>query len=211
MVNHNGIAAINVGDGGFIDEVSVRPPSSAISTFIFEPSIGLTSKSQDNGSGMSFEFDLMGRLRYVKDGNGNNLYQISYPSKLSSTYPLITWGNGSGQFPKNYAQVLAHLASWDFIVIDNFNGSTYNGQSILESVKYMIFENYNSKSIFYNKIDLNNIAAVGHSQGASGVMNAATNFTDGVILKTIVTIELPIILSVNASKLTVPTKLCSII
>lgn len=122
---------------------------------------------------------------------GKNIYKIYYPSRLSGNFPLVVWGNGTGVEPDQYAKIHNHLASWGFIVIDNYDLSTLSGESIIETMNYMIAENRSSGSIFYQHIDEDNIGAIGHSQGASGILNAHTEYTDGELLKTLVSIALP--------------------
>jgi len=118
-------------------------------------------------------------------------YAVYYPTNLPGNHPLIAWGNGTGAQPKNYAGLFKHLASWGFVVIDSYSKNTGTGAEILASAEYMIAENNNPASIFHNKIDINNIGAVGHSQGAAGVLNAHTDYPAGSIFKTVVTVALP--------------------
>src|ERR1700744_49578 len=73
----------------------------------------------------------------VQDEKGNNLYKIYYPAGLSGVYPLITWGNGTWATATNYDAVATHLASWGFIVVDNYDKITGDGDSILLSAQYM--------------------------------------------------------------------------
>lgn len=118
-------------------------------------------------------------------------YAIYYPANLPGNHPLIVWGNGTDAQPENYAGIFKHLASWGFVVIDSYSKNTGTGSEILASAEYMVAENADSTSIFHNKIDINKIGAVGHSQGASGVLNAHTDYAGGSIFKTVVTIALP--------------------
>ena len=54
------------------------------------------------------------------------------------------------------------------------------------SLKYLLKQNDNKESIFYNKIDKDNIGVIGHSQGGVGAINAATESKHKDIYKTIV-------------------------
>ena len=74
----NGVNNIEVGNGGIIDEVLIRPTSSAASTFNHDPSVGLIGKSTDNGSGLKFDFDNIGRLITIKDDKDNILKSFIY-------------------------------------------------------------------------------------------------------------------------------------
>lgn len=127
----------------------------------------------------------------VKDANNKNLYTIYYPSNLSTIYPVIVWGNGTGMKPDKYKTIHQHLASWGFIVIDNYDEGALSGASIIETYNYIVSEHQNAESIFYQHIDTAHIGAAGHSQGASGVINAHTQQPGGSRIKTLVPIALP--------------------
>lgn len=122
---------------------------------------------------------------------GDRQYRIHYPADLSGNHPVVAWGNGTGAQPKNYEGLFDHLASWGFVVIDSYSKNTGTGAEILASAEYLVAENNNPSGIFYNKIDINRIGAVGHSQGAAGVLNAHTDYAGGSIFKTVVPIALP--------------------
>ncbi len=139
----------------------------------------------------------------IKDAN-NNSYKVFYPSQMTGKMPVITWGNGTGQSPDTYVRTFNHLASWGFIVIDNYEKSTIDGSSILESAKVLVRENSNPRSVFYQKVDIERIGASGHSQGAGGVVNAYKNYSDGKIIKTIVPLAFPSILKPTGTDVKVP-------
>jgi len=67
--------------------------------------------------------------------------------------------------PKKYKALFKHLASWGFVVIGNDDGSTGFGKSADETIDLIMAENSNSDSIFYEKLDLDNI----------GIMNQKKN------------------------------------
>lgn len=128
----------------------------------------------------------------IKDDEGDKLYKIYYPAGLNGTYPLITWGNGTAATAFNYDGVFRHLASWGFIVIDNYDRQTGIGISILESAAYALRLNEKQGSLLYHKIQSNRIGAAGHSQGATGVINAHTKYASGLSsIKALATIALP--------------------
>lgn len=102
-------------------------------------------------------------------------YYIYYPEELKNSdkkYPVVVILNGTGVLPKKYKALFKHLASWGFVVIGNDDGSTGFGKSADETMNLIISENSNSNSIFYGKLDLNNIGITGHSQGGAGVFTA---------------------------------------
>lgn len=104
-------------------------------------------------------------------------YYIYYPEELKNSdqkYPVVVILNGTGVLPKKYKALFKHLASWGFVVIGNDDGSTGFGKSADETIDLIISENDNSNSIFYGKLDLDNIGITGHSQGGAGVFTAIT-------------------------------------
>ena len=68
--------------------------------------------------------------------------------------PTVVMVNGTGLKALHYHPVFEHLASWGFIVIGNDDSNAWNGLSALDS--------------------LDKAGVVGHSQGAMGAINAAT-------------------------------------
>ncbi|WP_298127099.1 chlorophyllase/cutinase-like alpha/beta fold protein [uncultured Clostridium sp.] len=97
---------------------------------------------------------------------------VYYPEELETAdkeYPVVIVLNGTGILPEKYKALFKHLASWGFIVVGNDDGSTGFGKSADETMDYIIKENSDENSVFYRKIDLNNIGITGHSQGVAGV------------------------------------------
>ena len=82
--------------------------------------------------------------------------------------------NGTGLKALHYRPVFEHLASWGFVVIGNDDSNAWNGRFALVSLDKAIFQNSIVNSPLYQRIDLGRIAVVGHSQGAMGAINAAT-------------------------------------
>ncbi|MCI9434530.1 MAG: alpha/beta hydrolase [Bacilli bacterium] len=102
---------------------------------------------------------------------------VYYPEELENSnkkYPVVVVLNGTGILPKKYKALFKHLASWGFIVVGNDDGSTGFGVSADETIDYIIKANEDKDSVFYQKIDLDNIGITGHSQGGAGVFTAIT-------------------------------------
>jgi hypothetical protein len=119
-------------------------------------------------------------------------FDVWYPTKLGQNgvrHPIITWGNGTNARPSDYAYLLAHLASWGFVVIASEDTSTGTGDQILEAARYMAAQDAVPSSIFHHTLDVNRIGGIGHSQGAAGVLNAMIK--SGGSIRTAVPIELP--------------------
>ena len=139
------------------------------------------TKEVKTGGDIEIKYLSMGdyKVKKVKkDGSEiTKKYYIYYPEELSNInkkYPVVFILNGTGVLPKKYKALFKHLASWGFVVIGNDDGSTGFGKSADETIDLIISENSNSNSIFYGKLDLDNIGITGHSQGGAGVLTATS-------------------------------------
>lgn len=115
-----------------------------------------------------------------------------YPEELEISdkkYPIVIVLNGTGILAPKYKALFKHLASWGFIVIGNEDPSTGFGKSADETIDYIISENDNKDSIFYGKIDLDNIGITGHSQGGAGVFTAISVMEHKDVYKTAVSLS----------------------
>ncbi|WP_028545363.1 chlorophyllase/cutinase-like alpha/beta fold protein [Paenibacillus taiwanensis] len=131
-------------------------------------------------------------IQEVKGMGGEAVYRIYYPAfQGNEAYPIISWGNGTGATPNNYDELLTHLASWGFIVIDSYSKTTGTGKEIVAAIDYLRNENQLASSLFYQKIKTDHVGVAGHSQGSTGVINAHTNYPNGALIKTVVSIALP--------------------
>ena len=100
---------------------------------------------------------------------------VYYPRELtesSESYPVVVMVNGTGVYSSKYPALFKHLASWGFIVIGNEDPSTYSGSSADTTLAWLLNENENPDSRFYQKVDTEHIGISGHSQGGVGVFNA---------------------------------------
>ena len=119
-------------------------------------------------------------------------YTIYYPEELensSKKYPMILVVNQTGGKATKIESMLEQLATWGFIVVGNQDKGTGTGETTITELKYMLSENENKGSVFYDKIDLNNIGITGHSQGGAAVMNAITKYEESKYFKTAVPIS----------------------
>lgn len=76
-----------------------------------------------------------------------------------------------------------------FIVVGNEDDTSWSGLSSDMSLQYILDENNNSNSVLYNKVDIDNVGIVGHSQGGVGVINAITNQSNKDVYKTAVALS----------------------
>jgi len=119
-------------------------------------------------------------------------YEIWYPEELSKsdrTYPVIVMLNGTGVKASKYEEQFRHYASWGFIVIGTEEPESWDGVAADASLGFLIAQNDAPDSIFYHKVDLTLVAAVGHSQGGAGVFNAITELTHSSLYKTAVSLS----------------------
>jgi hypothetical protein len=124
--------------------------------------------------------------------SSNNKFDLYYPTTLGANgfmHPILTWGNGSFGSPLQYDYFLRHMASWGFVVIATQDQQTGTGQTILDGVNFMVHANSDPASTFFHKLNVNQIGAFGHSQGAGGAGNALIKSAG--LIKTVVPIELP--------------------
>ncbi|MBF6329453.1 alpha/beta hydrolase [Nocardia transvalensis] len=119
-------------------------------------------------------------------------YDVWYPTDLGAHgvhHPIITWGNGTNAVPSQYDYLLRHLASWGFVVIATENRNTGSGADIAGAVRFLIEQAADPSSIFHDRLNTEAVGAMGHSQGATGVLNAMIG--SGGAIKTAVATELP--------------------
>ncbi|UGT42206.1 hypothetical protein LTV02_01900 [Nocardia yamanashiensis] len=119
-------------------------------------------------------------------------YDIWYPADLGAggfRHPILTWGDGTNAHPNQYEYLLGHLASWGFVVIATESSSTGSGVDIAGAVDKLTALAADPASVFHGKLDTGAVGAVGHSQGASGALNAMLN--SGGRISTAIPIELP--------------------
>lgn len=124
--------------------------------------------------------------------SAGNKFDLYYPTPLGANgfkHPILTWANGTNTTSDHYAYFLKHMASWGFVVIATQDLNTGVGQTVLDAANFLITANGNSGSIFFQKLNVNQIGSFGHSQGATGAINALIK-SAGTI-KTVIPIELP--------------------
>jgi hypothetical protein len=104
-----------------------------------------------------------------------NAYTLFYPQELApngALNPIITWGNGAFTTPSLYPSLLPHLASHGFVIIAS-NDMFVTGDEIRAGIDWLLEQNQNSTSPFYQKLDPNNVAAMGYSLGSLGTFSIA--------------------------------------
>lgn len=153
-------------------------------------------------------------IKYDSKNDEGFQTKVWYPTELTSTnhtYPLIMIANASDMSASRYEPFFEHLATWGFVVVGNEDRMSSSGKSNAESLDLMLKLNSNTNTIFYGKIDINNVGIAGYSQGGVGAINAVTAQENGHYYKTIFTgsaanFELSKALGWNydVSKITIP-------
>lgn len=115
-------------------------------------------------------------------------YEIWYPSDLEqsdSIYPVVVIANGTGMKASKLSVIYEHLASWGFIVAGNEDENSRTGASSAATLDFILSLNDDPQSVFYGRIDTENIGITGHSQGGVGAINAVTKQKNGNLYKAI--------------------------
>lgn len=100
---------------------------------------------------------------------------IFYPSDLVESdkeYPVIVWANGTGCITQLYFSLLERFAAAGYIVAADTTVMSADGTAQSDTVDYILEKNDDASSVFYGKVDADNIAAAGHSQGGRSAVNA---------------------------------------
>jgi hypothetical protein len=152
------------------------------------PSPGVTSYSA-SGYGAPGRFKVTTRQLTAPDGDRYDVFSPSSYRALGFMSPIITWGNGTGASPNDYTVLLTHLASFGFTVVASTLPNTGSGREVLEGAHDMVRADHRRGSVFFHHLDVREIAAAGHSQGATGAVRAAT--MERSLISSVVTFSLP--------------------
>ena len=111
-------------------------------------------------------------------GGDLSLYTIFRPACMhdGETFPVITWGNGTCGQSGSYAGLLATVASYGFVVIAaNSRFTDAGNKEMLRALDLAKTLNEQEGSVFYKRLDLDKVGAMGHSQGSSATANASSD------------------------------------
>ena len=88
-------------------------------------------------------------------------------------YPVLVWANGTICPPALYYEFLSEVAAEGYVVVTNTELFAGNGVQQKASIDFILAEDADVNSIFYNKIDETRIGVMGHSQGGMSSVNCA--------------------------------------
>jgi pimeloyl-ACP methyl ester carboxylesterase len=123
---------------------------------------------------------------------GTATYDVFRPAdyaQLGFKSPIVTWGNGTGSVPTDYTTLLSHFASYGFTVIATTLRNTGSGREVDAGARYLVNANSAASSVFAHHLDVHAVAAVGHSQGATGAVRTAN--MDPRLITSVMTFSLP--------------------
>ena len=83
-------------------------------------------------------------------------FEVFYPAGLESgadAYPVVVFANGTGVAASKCKALFKHLASWGFIALGNEDPSTCTGDSAEAALTWLLEQNGDPDSIFYQKVD----------------------------------------------------------
>jgi YD repeat-containing protein len=79
----------NAGSGNvWFDDIRICPADALMSTYTYEPGLGITSKADERGQTTIYNFDEIQRLKSITDNNGNLLKQFTYNNKGICSAPV---------------------------------------------------------------------------------------------------------------------------
>jgi dipeptidyl aminopeptidase/acylaminoacyl peptidase len=109
-----------------------------------------------------------------------SLYTIFRPAcmKDGETYPVITWANGTCGLTHGYAPLLSTLASHGFVIFasnSTWTGTAPTNMVQVHALDYAKSLNEDPTSVLYQRLNLDKIGAMGHSQGAGATATASSD------------------------------------
>lgn len=144
------------------------------------------TKTVDTGGEIEARYLAMGahEVKYTEaEAPGDwKKFEAFYPAGLESgeeTCPVVVFANGTGVIASKYKALFRHLASWGFIVLGNEDPSTCTGASAESTLVWLLEQNSDPDSIFYQKVDTDHIGISGHSQGGVAVFNTVSQQPHG--------------------------------
>jgi hypothetical protein len=114
---------------------------------------------------------------YLPSGTATpTTYTIFYPQPFETNcpHPVVAWGNGTTVTgSQTYAFYNQNAASYGIVVIASDNSNVGSGQYHKAAIDYMMAQNADSTSMFYQKLSTR-VGTSGHSQGGIGATAATT-------------------------------------
>jgi hypothetical protein len=122
-------------------------------------------------------YDAAGPEKTLREAGGETC-TVYRPETLAAggvKNPIVLWGNGTGQTPPIYKEILENLASYGFVAIAANTTNAGTGVDMLNCLDWLTAENGRAGSPYMGKLDLAKVGASGHSQGGGGSLMAGRN------------------------------------
>lgn len=105
------------------------------------------------------------------------LYTVYRPACMleGETYPVITWGNGTCGQTEGYGSLLRYVASHGYVVFAANSRYTGGNGAMTKALDFAEAANADESSVYYKRLDLEKIGAMGHSQGGMATITAASD------------------------------------
>lgn len=84
QVTVTGATSITITGSGYMDELRLYPSDAQMTTYTYEPLVGMTSQCDAKNNITYYEYDGFGRLKLVRDEDGNILKQYDYQYQASN-------------------------------------------------------------------------------------------------------------------------------
>lgn len=146
----------NVGKGFEIPEASGEASCDTIAASFGEPA------------------DVTANVADLKDVD-LKLYTMYRPACMreGETYPVITWGNGTCGQTEGYGPLLRYVASYGYVVVAANSRYTGGNGAMTKALDFVETLNADESSMYYKRLNLEKIGAMGHSQGGMATITAA--------------------------------------
>lgn len=150
-------------------------------------------------------------------------FEVFYPADLADSdmrWPVVVLCNGTGVPLSRYETLARHLASWGFVVIGTEEAYSWNAFGAEMCLRYLgradagELAGDDAPTDLAGHVDLGRVGVVGHSQGAVGALNAASDTDHAAAYRTVValsptneTLAHDLMWDFDASEVSVPTLL----
>jgi hypothetical protein len=155
---YGAIMEYNVGKGFEVPENSSESSCALIASSFGEPA-DVTAETGD-----------------LKDSD-LKLYTVYRPACMAEgeTFPVITWGNGTCGQTESYGALLRYVASYGYIVFASNSRYTGNNGAMTKALDFAEAANKDAASVYFKRLDLTKVGAMGHSQGGGATVTAASD------------------------------------
>lgn len=168
---------------GNIDDIRVFPSDAQMSTYTYAPLTGMTSQTDPQGRTSFYEYDVLGRLKIIRDQNKNILkkYCYTYSGVLSNCAEPVTYYNSaaSANFTRNNCSSGSVGSTVTYTIAANSYTSTISQADADSKAQADITANGQNYANTYGTcsapLPCTISAASGFSLPSSGISNSGTS------------------------------------